>query len=72
MSNLLVIGWMYVCNFNTSFQLQRSLTAQMEPYALLVVQLYTKAEWRFAMTTSGGQSAVTFGPTLMPWLSVGN
>ena len=31
-----------------------------------------KEEWRSAMTTSGGQSVMIPGPTLMPVLSAGN
>ena len=31
-----------------------------------------KEEWRSAMTTSGGQSVMIPGPTLMPELSAGN
>ena len=31
-----------------------------------------KEEWRSAMTTSGGQSVMIYGPTLMPELSAGN
>ena len=48
------------------------VTAQLAPYVLLVVQLQIKEEWRSAMTTSGEQSVMTSGPTLMPELSAGN
>ena len=48
------------------------LIAQLVLYDLLMVQLNIVAEWRSATTTSGEQSVMTHGPTLMPELSAGN
>ena len=48
------------------------LVAKLVLCVLLEVQVKDKEEWRFAMTTSGGQSVITLGLLLMPELSAGN